>query len=125
MALPPVTAAPPADMPAPAPGSEGADVPMAGADEGASPWMPFVTVMKNSETGEFRLVEGDEPEDGEADGEVFKDGPMLLKAMMSKIEGGNGAEESFGKAFRGEPDAAPAKPAPAGGKPPMPVGAAA
>lgn len=109
MALPLATAAAPADAAPPADPMAPA-APM--ADEGADdPWQPFVTVMKNSESGEFRLVSGDEPEGGMAEGPVFKDGPGLLKGLMDKIEGGGGAEESFAAGFKGEPDPA-AKPAP-------------
>ena len=102
MALPPLSApAPISDDMAPPAGDAAMDQPM---DAGG--WQPFATIMKHSETGEFKLVEGDEPEDGsEPGGAVLKDGPALLRELMARIEGGGGAEEGFAAGFKGEPDA--------------------
>lgn len=106
MALPPVSAQPPAPEMPPAEGDSQPEV--------------FATILKTPD-GKFILVDGDEPEGGEmGDGEpgmmdqAGVDGPALLKQIMAKIEGGGGAEESFGKAFRGEPDATAMGGAPAG-----------
>lgn len=107
MALPPLSApAPAAGVAAPAPGDGAADQPEV-----------FATILKTPD-GKFILVDGDEPEPGEmGDGEpgmmdqAGVDGPALLKQLMAKIEGSGGAEDSFGKGFRGEPDAPAAKPA--------------
>ncbi len=112
MALPPLSA--------PAPDSEDMAAPAgdAGADESSEQPEVFATVLKTPD-GKFILVDGDEPEPGEmGEGEPAAmdqagvDGPTLLKQLMAKIEGGNGAEDSFGKGFRGEPDATAAKPTP-------------
>lgn len=125
MALPPLNAAPAVptddDMP-PGGAGAGADDTM-GADDSDQPQV-FATIMKTPD-GKFILIDGDEPEDGEmGDGESGMmdqggvDGPTLLKQLMAKMEGDDGAEQSFGKAFRGEPDATTAGPA-APMKPPM------
>lgn len=99
MALPP-TAANPADT-GPDPGMQPpGDAPMEGG-ESTDPWQPIATVLKNSETGEFMLVDGDEPDDGtEPEGEVFPDGPGLLRALMGRLEGNSGVDEAFGEGFK-------------------------
>lgn len=111
MALPPLNAPPPG------PDAGGAPPPAADDATGAGDQPEvFATILKTPD-GKFILVDGDEPEGGEmGDGEpgamdqAGVDGPTLLKQLMAKIEGGGGAEASFGKAFRGEPDATAAKP---------------
>ncbi len=114
MALPPTSAAPSAPAPGDMPPPAGGDAP--GADDNQPE--VFATILKTPD-GKFILVDGDESEPGEeGEGEsgamdqAGVDGPTLLKQLMAKIEGGNGAEESFGKAFRGEPDATAGKPPP-------------
>lgn len=111
MALPPLNAPPPA--PDDQGMQPGADAPM--PDDGANQPEVFATILKTPD-GKFILVDGDEPEPDEmGDGEpglmdqAGVDGPALLKQLMVKIEDG-GAEDSFGKGFRGEPDATAAKP---------------
>lgn len=113
MALPPLNAAAPVTEDAAMP--PGADAPM--PDEGADQPTVFATIMELRD-GKFLLIDGDEPEPDEMGAgepgmmdQSGVDGPALLKQLMAKIEGGNGAEESFGKGFRGEPDASAAKPA--------------
>lgn len=100
MALPPVRAAAPVS-------EEMEDVPVAAevapvgdvmADEGGGDWVPFATIMRSPDTGEFLLVDGLLPEDDMPTGDepTFKGGPELLQALMAKIEGGTaGAEEAF------------------------------
>jgi hypothetical protein len=113
MALPP--------SPAPAPmapgGGDPANTPM-GADSGepaGGGWEVCCTILRNPETGTFKLVSGDEPETGDpgaAEGQEFADGPSLLRAVMTEIEGGSekAAEDAFGEGMRGEggPPKAPA-----------------
>ncbi len=116
MALPPLNA--PAPAPADAGMPPGGPADDTGADQGGGPEV-FATILKTPD-GKFILVDGDEPEGGEmGDGEPGAmdqggvDGPTLLKQLMAKIQGGEGgAEDSFGKAFRGEPDATAGGPAP-------------
>lgn len=97
----------PADMPPPAGGP--ADAPM---DEGAEPAVLF-TVMGPPE-GPYTLMAGDEPE-GEGDlagaAPTFDTPQALMKAIMELLNPAAGAEDSFGKGFRGEADATAAKPA--------------
>ncbi len=102
MALPPLNA----PSAAPAPG----DMPPAGEAPAAQPEV-FATILRTPD-GKFLLVDGDEPEGGEMGAgepgmmdQAGIDGPALLKQLMAKIEGGNGAEEGFAAGFKGEPGA--------------------
>lgn len=114
MALPPTPAA------SPAPAATGTDPAMAAgappddmgaADEGAEPPVLF-TVMGKPE-GPYTLMAGDEPE-GEGGmasaAPTFDTAPELMKAIMALLNPSAGAEDSFGKGFRGEDDATAAKP---------------
>lgn len=107
MALPPtMTEA------APAPAEE-VDAPMTEMGD-AGGWVPFATIMQNPETGQFKLVAGDEPEDGmEAEGMTFDGGPPLLRALMEKIEGGTGADEAFADGYKDGSASMPPKMPPA------------
>lgn len=119
MALPPVSAVAEDAPPAPA-GDEPASMPMAEGEGEATTWQPVATILTNTETGAFKLVSGDEPEDGsEPEGPTFDTPQALMKGVMERLNNGDAAEASFGKAFRGEPDEAPAAPAA-----PMPKAAA-
>lgn len=116
MALPPMTAAPPPD-------DTGAPPP---DDQGAAQPEVFATILLTPD-GKYILVDGDETEPGEmGEGEAGAmdqagvDGPTVLKQLMAKMQGGEGgAEQSFGKGFRGEPDMTAAKGPPAGPPPGM------
>lgn len=107
MALPPVTAVA-EDAPLPA-GNEPVAAPMVEGEEGASSWQPVATIMRNGETGEFKLV--DDPADADGEGPAFDSPQALMRGVMERLNNSEAAEASFGKAFRGEEDAAPASPA--------------
>ena len=97
MALPP-TPAPDMGAPPPAPG---ADAPM--ADAGG--WQVAFTIMRGPE-GQFALVTGDEPmedEGGEPAGPKFDDGPGLMRALMTQLEGGDGdmMKKNFSEGYEG------------------------
>ena len=130
MARPPMPAAAPPPPPgagaAPpgagaAPDDTGADAGDAGGadDTGDQPEV-WATIMTTPDD-KFILVDGDEPEEGEeGNGEPDEmdqagvNGPTLLKQIMAKLQedkgGEGGAEASFGKGFRGEPDETAAGP---------------
>lgn len=110
MALPPLTAA--EDAPPPAPGLD--------APEAANGPTVFATIMKLPD-GKFLLVDGDEPEGGEMGAgepgmmnQSGVDGPALLKQLMAKIEGGDGAQQAMEQGFADDeapmPEPAPMKP---------------
>lgn len=111
MAMPPTSAPPPADA-----GPPGGDMPPdvapdAGMDEGTDSQVLF-TVMGPPE-GPYTLMAGDEPEgEGAMAGAAPKfDTPQaLMKAIMELLNNSGGAEDSFAKGFKGEPDATAGKP---------------
>lgn len=117
MALAPTAATPPppaaADAMPPAGAADAAPADANDADEGDEPPVLF-TVMGKPE-GPYTLMAGDEPEgEGDAAGAAptFDTPQALMKAIMALLSNSEGgAEESFGKAFRGEPDATAAQPA--------------
>lgn len=117
MAMAPTAAAAP--MPAPdAMPSAGMDAaPDDMAHEGAEPNVLF-TVMGPPE-GPYTLMAGDEPEgegDMAADAPTFDTPQALMKAIMELLNNSDGAENSFAKGFKGEPDDTAMKPPM---KPPM------
>lgn len=81
-------------------------------DEGAAPEC-IATICRNADGG-YVLYAGDEPEpgmDGEgAEGTTFDSPQALIRGVMELLNPTEGAEASFGKAFRGEEDATAAKP---------------
>lgn len=125
MALPPTAAAAP--MP-PATGAAPMDIDpeldAGNADEGTEPEV-IATICKNAD-GTYTLYAGDEPEGMEADagmpgaaggeelapeGKSFDTPQALMRGVMELLNPAAGAEDSFGKGFRGEADATTAKPA--------------
>lgn len=120
MARPPLPAAP---MPAPAAGATPPDdmggMPDAAMapEEAAPEWEVFATIMKN-EAGEYKLVQGDEPEEGEGDmpeggeseGETFPTPQALIKGLMLILNDGGAAEDAFAGGFKGD-KGEPASPA--------------
>jgi len=123
MALPPtpMPAAAPMGAPADPAAAPAGDMPMDGAaEEGAEPEV-VATILKKPGGG-YMLIAGDEPEPGmegeegaEAapEGKSFDTPQALLKGVMELLNPTEGAEASFGKAFRGEADDTAMKP-PAG-----------
>ncbi len=111
MALPPLDAPPAPDA--------GGMVPPPGDEASAGPEV-FATILKTPD-GKFLLVDGDEPEGGEmGEGEsgmmdqAGVDGPALLKQLMAKIEGNDGAQQGMEAGFADDaepmPERAPMKP---------------
>lgn len=102
MAMPLTPAAPIAETPMP-------EAEMAAAD-GA---MPVLFTVMGPPGGPYTLMAGDEPE-GEgamaADAPTFDTPQALMKGIMEILNPAAGAEDSFGKGFRGEEDATAAKP---------------
>lgn len=106
MALPP-TAAP---MPADAPPLE--------AEMDTGPEV-VATILKKAD-GTYMLVAGDEPEPGmegegvaaEPQGQSYDTPQALMRGIMELLNPTAGAEESFAKGFRGEPDDAAMAPPP-------------
>lgn len=107
MALPPTPVA--EEMP-----PEAAAAPM--AEEGAEECI--ATICRRPD-GTFVLYAGDEPEEMEMEaeggepapeGQTFDSPQALMRGVMELLNPAAGAEESFGKGFRGEPDAAAMKP---------------
>lgn len=128
MALPPSPAAAPAPGDAALADAGGVPVDMPADDAGGD---EVVATILRTADGKYKLVAGDEPEvggempaggaggapEGEAAGpeaQTFDSPGQLMQALMPLLdEGTKGAEDSFGRAFRGEPDAAgPAAPMP-------------
>lgn len=122
MAMPPTSAAAPMapadDMP-PADGAAPAD---SGMDEGAEPEV-IATICVNKD-GTYTLYAGDEPEDMGAEaappaggeeaapeGKNFDTPQALLRGVMELLNPTEGAEDSFGKGFRGEADDTASAPA--------------
>jgi hypothetical protein len=98
MALPPSpAAAPSADMAAVEPAMETAGA----GPEVESVWEPVATILKNPDTGEFMVIEGDEPDDGsEPAGSTYPDGPGALRALMQMLEGGAAeADKAFADGY--------------------------
>ena len=115
MALPPAAAA----APMPAPGAAPADLPMEGAPEEMAAEPEVVATVLRGPEGGYILIAGDEPEagmEGEAGapaGTPYETPQLLMRALMELLSPTDGAEASFGKAFRGEADDTAMKP-PAG-----------
>ncbi len=115
MALPPTPTPAAAPMGAPDPAAPAGDMPMDTAPaEDAEPEV-IATILKGPDGG-YILVTGDEPEPGMEGGEApagtpFKSPQDLMKGIMELLNPTEGAEESFGKAFRGEADDTAMEPA--------------
>lgn len=125
MAQAPTAAVPPptdaSALPPAAAANAGSTDPDAGnADEGTESDV-IATICQNKD-GTYTLYAGDEPEEaGEAaepgegaevapEGKTFDTPQALLKGVMELLNDSGGAEDSFGKGFRGESDATAAKP---------------
>lgn len=113
MALPPQAAAAPmpADM---GMASGAADAPVDVMDEGAeSADMPVLFTVMGAPGGPYTLMAGDEPE---GEGAMAGDAPTydtpqaLMRGVMEILNPAEGAEDSFGKGFRGEEDLTAMKP---------------
>lgn len=121
MAQAPTPAAPPAAndaAPMPPAGAADAAPDLDAADEGP----PVLFTVLGDPAGPYTLMAGDEPEgEGEAAGAAptFDTPQALMKAIMELLNNSGGAENSFAKGFKGEPDDTAAKPAPAAPAPGM------
>lgn len=118
MAMPPTAAAAPPMAPDQMPpDDEATEAQSAPEDEGEV----VATIMRMPD-GTYSLTPGDEAEPNEPaeagaapapEPQMFDTPQALIKGLMDLLNEGTGAEESFGKGFRGEPDAmaekAPAK----------------
>lgn len=129
MALPPSPAAAPVDAPPPDMAADGAPDDMAMEDTGGADEV-IATICRTAD-GQFKLYSGDEPEDGAempaggagepAGGEsaapepqTFDTPQAVMRAIMPLLDASTaGADDAFGKGFRGELDTA--------AKPPMPM----
>lgn len=135
MAMPPTSAPAPAPAPAPMapaddmPPADGAAPADAGMAEGAEPEV-ILTVCKDP-AGGFMLYQGDEPDEGDegaapdageapgaegtSAGQHFDTPQALMQGIMKLLNPDAGAESSFAKGFKGEPDdtaGAPSAPMP-------------
>lgn len=86
---------------------------MGAADEGMEPEV-IATISVNKD-GTYVLTAGDEPEATEGDapaaqGKTFDSPQALLRGVMELLNPMEGAEDSFAKGFKGEPDATASKP---------------
>lgn len=123
MAMPPTAAPMPADAGGTPPDDMGGAQPDAGnADQGGEDCI--LTVCKDP-AGGFILYAGDEPEElgegtaaeegaeaaeGDEGGQHFDTPQALMQGIMKMLNNDGGAEDSFAKGFRGEPDETAGKP---------------
>lgn len=112
MALPPTAVASPADE-APPPDDMSLD---AEAPEGTEP--ECIATICRKPDGTYVLYAGDEPdamegggEEPATEGQTFDAPQALLRGVMELLNNSGGAEDSFAKGFKGEPDATAVKPA--------------